>query len=299
MNSSQTVLVYGGTGAQGLPIAQRLSEAGHQVRSLTRSAVGSPTTGNVQLTQGDLDDLQSLTAATHGCDAVVLLLPLGFDVERASTWTENAVSAAESAGVKRFVFDTSGPTPDTITGVAAVDIKVRAEGIVRASALQWVIVRPTLYLGNLTAPWSVPAIVGNQTVAYPLPAEVSVNWTSWEAVADVVAWAVENEAAPGQTVDVGGYEAATGGQLAKAFGAALGGTYAYSPIPLEAFEAGLNQSLGKPVGTEISKLYAWLAGEGSELLRSSELRIAPGSASARQISSWILQQDWPKLAAGA
>jgi NAD(P)H dehydrogenase (quinone) len=300
MDKPSLVLVYGGTGAQGAPIARRLTAAGHAVRSLTRTRVDLSSAGQNNLVHGDLDDVESLAAASRGCRSVVLLLPLGFDVDRAVRWTEHAVRAAETAGVERFVFNTSGPTPAVETGVAAVDIKVHAERIVRASGLPWVIVRPTLYLGNLTAPWSVPAIVKSRTIAYPLPAELPVNWTTWENVADIVAWAVGEDAAPGQTVDVGGFETATGTQLAQAFTTAFGESYAYAPIPLQAFEAGLNQSLGEPVGTEIARLYAWLAGDGRELLKlAKDQAPVPGVTETRPIASWVEQQDWSRLAEGA
>lgn len=239
MSGKGTALVYGGTGFQGSRIVERLRAEGYRVRVLIYGEQPDGLEG-VEAVSGSFDDAGSLIQATAGVSHVVLLLPLAFDVEAAARWTSNVLRAAELAGVQRLVFDTSVPVPDNRTGVAAIDVKVVAEALVRGASIPWTIVRPTIYLGNLIAPWSAPGIVRDHVVAYPLAADVPVSWISWEDTAVAVERALSDPSLTGHALDVGGHHALTGTELAAAFGKALGGTYAYAPIPLDGFEAGLN-----------------------------------------------------------
>ncbi|WP_294253825.1 NmrA family NAD(P)-binding protein [uncultured Sphingomonas sp.] len=292
MTTHGQVLVYGGTGQQGRPIVERLQADGYSVRLLTRQGAGEGLPEGVETVAGSFEDPDSLVRATAGVRHVVLLLPLAFDVEAAAGWTRNVVKAADQAGVERIVFDTSAPVPAARTGVAAVDVKVAAEEIIRAATVPWTILRPTIYLGNLTAPWSAPGIVGNRVVAYPVEAERGVSWISWEDVAVAVSRVLADPAFAGQALDLAGERALTGPELATAFGNVLGGTFAYAPIPLDGFEAGLNHAFGAPVGTEIARLYGWLGGEGRSQLARTTSDNAKLGLEPIEIERWIAAQNW-------
>lgn len=296
MTEDKRVLVYGANGAQGRPIVERLVANGRRVRALARS--GHAPSG-AEAARADLDDAEALAAATAGCDRVVFMLPLVFDAARARRWTENALRAAETAGVELLVFDTSAPVPDAAPGVAAIDLKVEAERLVRGSGVPSIVVRPTIYMGNLAAPWSAPAIANDAVVAYPLPEDVAVAWIAWEDAAAAVAAALARPHLAGRAFDVGGPEALDGAGLAAAFSRALGHPHTYAPIPLPGFEAGLNGALGAPVGTEIARLYGFLAGEGRALIRpdasgAAELGVRPVS-----LGQWATTQDWRALASAS
>ncbi|WP_158279297.1 SDR family oxidoreductase [Azospirillum humicireducens] len=292
MRNNGRVLVYGGTGQQGRPIVERLQADGFSVRVMSRQDKLDGVANGVETVAGSLDDVESLIRATTGIRYIVLLLPLAFDIEAAADWTRNVVKAAERAGVERIVFDTSAPVPDTRTGVAAIDVKIVAEDIIRAASIPWTILRPTIYLGNLTAPWSAPGIVGNRVIAYPVDSGLGVSWVSWEDVAVAVSRALSDPAFAGQALNIGGDRALTGPELAAAFGNVLGGAFAYAPMPLEGFEAGLNQALGEPVGTEIARLYGWLGGEGRSHLARKTNDNAKLGLKPITVESWIAAQTW-------
>lgn len=292
MSDKPRVLVYGAAGAQGSAIARRLTADGFAVRGLARNGDTSALArAGAEVVRADLDDRDALAAASAGCDRVVFLLPLAFDVAAAERWTHNALAAATAAKVGLFVFDTSAPVPDAEPGVAAIDVKVRAERLVCSAALPWLILRPTIYMDNLAAPWSAPGIARDRIVAYPLPADQAVAWISWDETAAQVAAAIADPSLAGRAFDLGGPEALTGPALAAAFDTARGPGHRYAQIPLAGFAAGLNAALGEPVGTEIARLYGWLAGEGRASLAPAPSRPSTGAA-VDPIAAWIGRQDW-------
>jgi uncharacterized protein YbjT (DUF2867 family) len=160
---TKTIAVHGATGSQGGPIAAAFVAAGHLVRPLTRA------------TGADLLDRASLEAAYAGVDAVVLTLPIVYD-ERAPRMAENAARAAEAAGVRHFVLNSSGPMAPARTGVPFLDARVIAA---EADVPVVTVLAPTTYLENLSAPWST---IGEGVIAYPVPAAAPM---AWVATADV------------------------------------------------------------------------------------------------------------------
>lgn len=294
MTEAHKVLVYGATGQQGRPIVERLLAEGHAVRLATRTAATSPTfSAPVESVVADFDDADSLVAANEGCHKVVLLLPLIFDVAQAERWTANVVEAARSAGIDHLVFDASSPTPGQLTGVAAVDVRVRAEAILRESGLPTVVLRPTIYLDNLTAPWSAPGIAANHVVAYPLPADVDVSWSTWEHAAACVSSAISRPELRGRAFDIGAADPINGTDLASIFSRVLGTPHSYAEIPLEGFEQGLNAAMGPPVGTEIARLYAWFASSGRERIAAdTSAAVNALGVTAESIDEWVTRQKW-------
>lgn len=292
MPGQEKVLVYGATGAQGARIVRRLLDDGFAVRGLARGSTHLMPAG-AEPVCASLDDADGLCAATQGVQKVVFTLPLAFDAGQAARWTENAVRAAERAGMRLFLFNASASSPGVETGVAAMDLKLRAERIVQAASLPSVVLRPTLYLGNLLSPWAAPGIVQDGVLAYPLPSDVAVAWTSWEDLAAAVSAALRQPGLAGRALGLGGPEALTGPALAGAVGRGLGRPLRYAPIPLDRFEAGLSQAIGPAVGREVAALYRWLASQGRDLLghtghkAAHALGLAPTSAEA-----WAQRQDW-------
>ena len=298
-NDTKRILVTGATGMQGRPIVDALLAQGHAVRALTRRGEPGLPDGS-ELAHGDLDDVDALRSAFDGVDRAVFMLPLVFDADAVERYTGNFTTAAK--GCELIVFDTSAPVPDEPVGVAAVDVKVAAARILARSGLPVVTIRPTIYAGNLAAPWTAPGIVADGTIAYPLAADVRCSWITWEDAAACVAAAINDPSLAGRTFDVGGPDALDGAALADAFRSARGTRHAYQAVPLAGFEAGLNGALGAPVGTEIAALYRWLSGRGAGHLDvtrdgrangASELGIEP-----TPIERWAAHVPWETIAKG-
>lgn len=112
------VMVTGATGFVGSHLVRLLNEAGHQVRVLYRSPKKLAVLQGLEYEgiQGDLDDIESLNQACAGCDIVFHV------AAKADYWrsddkdlmmkinvqgTDNVLSAAQRAGVRRVIFTSS------------------------------------------------------------------------------------------------------------------------------------------------------------------------------------------------
>jgi nucleoside-diphosphate-sugar epimerase len=176
-------LVTGGTGFVGSHLIEQLIAMGDEVRALVRPGRSRLSVDGPRVTavSGDLDDAASLAAACRGVDVVyhsaALVDIVGHESEFARTTiegTQRLVEAANSAGVKRFVYvsscgvfhpgllargdvlDEATSTPEPPRWFLYGRAKHRAEQVVRTHAApncEWVIVR----LGYLYGP-------GNRTM---------------------------------------------------------------------------------------------------------------------------------------
>ena len=301
---SKTCLVYGATGAQGGAVVRALLADGMRVRILTRANKGNPFADDarVELAIGDFEDTLSLRRANIGVDCVYLVMPLVYDRERVVRWGRNAIDAAVEAGVGMLVFNTSSVVSNKTTGVTAIDIKVDLEAYLQQAQIPSIVLRTTVYMGNIAAPWSVPALVHQGVLAYPLPADRRVSWISWEEAAAYAVAALKRPdlARHKPVLQTGGPQALTGPELAAAMQRVLGRPVSYVAVPLDQFEAGLNASLGAPVGTEIARFYAWMSdpANGTPLdVDLTPLRIE-FAVPQKTFEAWAREVAWAQLAGG-
>ncbi len=153
------VLVIGATGPLGREILAAAKGAGLSVRALARRPEALQEAG-VEIMKGDVRDLESLKQAMRGADAVISALGtpliLKGPVTLLSEGTGNIVKAMEAEGVSRFLCVTGMGAGDSrghggfvydrillplLLGRVYAD-KDRQEAIVRASVLDWTLVRP-------------------------------------------------------------------------------------------------------------------------------------------------------------
>jgi putative NADH-flavin reductase len=154
------ILVLGATGATGQLIVRDATESGHYVVALVRAKARADLPG-AELIEGDVCDAGTLARALDGCDAVVSALGTGMglrEVDLLSVATRALVAAMTRAGVRRlicisalgvgdsrkhggFVFDRL--FQPVLLGPAYKD-KERQEAAIRASSLDWVVIRPAM-----------------------------------------------------------------------------------------------------------------------------------------------------------
>src|SRR3984893_11122088 len=115
------ILVTGGSGFVGANLVTTLLDRGHQVRSFDRTPSPLPPHPGLEVLQGDICDQEMVAAAVDGIDTVIhtaeVIDLLGgasvTDEYRQRSFavnvdgTKNLVHAAQSAGVKRFVYTAS------------------------------------------------------------------------------------------------------------------------------------------------------------------------------------------------
>ena len=156
------ILVLGATGATGRLIVSQALAKRHVVVALVRSKAGAADLAGAELVEGDARDAAALTRAVAGCDAVVSSLGTAIspfrEVTMLSTATRALVGVMAKQNIRRLI---------CITGIGAGDSrghggffydrlflplmlrkvyedKDRQEDAIRASALDWIIVRPTV-----------------------------------------------------------------------------------------------------------------------------------------------------------
>ena len=141
----KTVALTGATGFVGRITLDRLVAAGWHVRALTRQ--DQPKKTGVQWVNGRLDDVSSLDELCKGADAVLHVAGVvnapdaaGFESGNV-TGTANMLAAAQSAGISRFLAVSSLAAREPSLSMYGAS-KAKAEALVRASPLDWTVIRP-------------------------------------------------------------------------------------------------------------------------------------------------------------
>jgi uncharacterized protein YbjT (DUF2867 family) len=288
MKTKDKVLVYGAGGVQGGAVARKLLNEGYTVHTIVRSLDKAAELQKQGITAfvGDLSDADGLTSAHDGVSKVFLLLPVDYDLERNHQFIRNTVDAAKRANVKLLVFNTSGFVPDDITGVTAYDIKRELIAYVKQSGIPSIVLQPIFYMENFL----IPGVVGNETLAYPVPADLPIAWISMEDAAAYGVYALDHPELAGQILPIVGPEALTGNQLAEQFSAALDQEIQFYSLPVDAFEGAMAPILGKEPAAGLADSYKWV-GLNAKLLPKpdqviDELRsAAPGTP----LIEWVKQ----------
>ena len=154
------ILVLGATGATGQLIVRDAVASGHSVVALVRAKARSNLPG-AEVIEGDVRDEGTLARALNGCDAVVSALGTGMglrEVDLLTVATRALVEAMTRAGVRRLICISALGVGDSrnhggfvfdrlfqplLLGPAYKD-KERQEAAIRASSLDWVVVRPAM-----------------------------------------------------------------------------------------------------------------------------------------------------------
>jgi len=140
----------GGTGFVGQAVLDEACRRGVAVKALARREQAA--CEGVEWVRGDLADTAALAALVEGADAVLHVAgvvntpdPMGFHLGNVAG-TEALVSAAEAAGVRRFVFVSSLAAREPRLSAYGKS-KRHAEEVVQTSTLDWTIVRPPAIYG--------------------------------------------------------------------------------------------------------------------------------------------------------
>lgn len=154
------ILVLGATGGTGRLIVRDAQMQGHSVVALVRAKARSDLPG-AELIEGDARDEATLTRALNGCEAVVSALGTGIGFRKVDLLTVttlalvaamtrtavhrlvciSALGVGDSRGHGGFVFDRM--FQPLLLGRAYKD-KDGQEAAIRASSLDWFVVRPAM-----------------------------------------------------------------------------------------------------------------------------------------------------------
>ncbi len=154
------VVVFGATGSVGREAVKQALEQGHTVTAFARDpAKFDNKREDLRVVQGDVLDLSSVEKAVQGQDAVICVLGAGRKGNVRSAGTRNIISAMEKTGVRRLVCQSTIGVGDSRGNLnfwwkyimfglllrPAYADHVRQEELVKASNLDWTIVRPAAF----------------------------------------------------------------------------------------------------------------------------------------------------------
>ena len=154
------ILVLGATGGTGRLIVRDAVAKGHSVVALVRSKASADLPG-ASMIEGDARDEATLARAMDGCDAVVSALGTGMGfrkVDLLTVATRALITAMTRNGVRRLVCVSALGVGDSrghggfvfdrlfqpLLLSQAYKDKERQEAAIRASSLDWVVVRPAM-----------------------------------------------------------------------------------------------------------------------------------------------------------
>jgi uncharacterized protein YbjT (DUF2867 family)/membrane protease YdiL (CAAX protease family) len=295
----RTVAVVGGTGFLGRHVVSALRAAEWEVRPLSR--------------RNGCDARKLDPEALRGCDAVVNLA--GIKREEGEQTFQSVhvdlvariVEAMKAAGLRRLVH-ISVVVARAAAGLPYHDTKWKGEEIVRASGLDWTILRPGVIYGAGDDLLSHLALMINAAPVFPIVNGGGAPMMPVHAgdVAASVVGALRNEASAGKTYEIVGPERLTlrgvVGRVAEALGRPL--WILPTPVGLMSIPVRIMEALMKqPLSTraQLAMLVEGLAGDPGPA--RAELGVDPAPFSPELLrpilegSGLLLKKEVPPLAA--
>ena len=193
------ILVLGGTGLLGEPVARRLASDGFAVRVLTRDPqttrrmFGAP----FDVVAGDVGDPASLGPAFEGCWGVHV--SVAGPLEQAAA--EASAALAREHGLSRIGYVSGSTVDEKNRWFPMVAQKLEAERAVAASGVAWTVFRPTWPFETLArfVREGKAVVIGKSPTPY--------HWFAAEDFARMVSTAYRTDEAAGKRVYVHGPEA--------------------------------------------------------------------------------------------
>ena len=263
------MLVIGATGLLGKPVVERLTNAGHTVRVLTRNAEKVQTMfgSTVEIAEGSATSIDDVRAAMAECD--VVHINLSPDTEY--TATSHVIELADG-DLGRLGYVSATTLSEELRWFYRVDVKMRTEQLVRDSGLPYTIFCPTWVMETLQnfirgGKWALSVDGKNPPQLH------------WFAAADfgrMVAQSYEDDRALGKRLFIYGPEGITIGDAMDRFAAAC---YPKARVVhLKVWQARLLAKLIRNAElAEVAELIGYLdtAGEFGEPELANELYGAP------------------------
>jgi uncharacterized protein YbjT (DUF2867 family) len=286
---SRTILITGATGKQGGAVLKHLRERGFSIRALTRdpskpearALVGSGS----EVVHGDMEDFDSLRNAFNDVYGVfAMATPYEKGVESEIRQGNAMIDAARRAGVSHFVYS-SVASADRGTRIPHFDSKSEIEKHLRASGLQYTILRPVFFMDN----WErLRPQIEQGVFAQPLRPDTRLQMIAVTDIAAFVALAFEH---PGKwrsrEVDIAGEELSMK-ETAEVFGRVLDRPVRYEQVPWDEFE--------RTSGQEMTVMYRWFDEKGYEAdipaLRSEHHGLT-------KLERWLRVHGWDKVPVGS
>jgi uncharacterized protein YbjT (DUF2867 family) len=216
-----TILVTGATGNVGRPLVTQLTNAGAQVRAVTRHPDTARLPASVEVVSSATAGLRGVTAVFLNSRALGEQLPTVVDTARREGVTRLVALSAINAD------DDFSRQPSRFRG----DRNKEVEQLAVDSRLEWVSLRPTVFASNFVGMWAAQ-IQSGDVVSGPY-ATASIAPIVERDIAAVAAHALLTDELVGQKIPLTGPQAFTNAELVDVIGTVLGRPLRYQEIPPE------------------------------------------------------------------
>jgi uncharacterized protein YbjT (DUF2867 family) len=145
------ILVIGGTGLVGAPIARELNLAGWRVRVMSRNAGQARLRFDprIELVAGDANHAEAVERAMAGCNAALICVSDLLDPYLDLRVTRTVLQLAPRLGIERIGLISGASVAEERRGFPMIDAKFQAEELLKAGDVPWVILRPTWPMESL------------------------------------------------------------------------------------------------------------------------------------------------------
>src|SRR5437764_9878693 len=252
------ILIVAASGRRGSVVVRHLLAQGKSIRVMTRNPLGLAhlKQQGVEIVSGDLRDRPSLASACQGVEQVLAAAHALDGKGDNNPWTvddmgnRHLIESAKSAGVKRFIFvSIQGASP--YSPLEFFRIKYRTEEYLRASCLNFTILRPGAYMELWAQLIGQPTREQGKTTIFGR-GNNPINFVSVEDVARFVSIGLDDARASNTVIEVGGPENLTMNQAAEIFERTSGRQAKKRHIPLPMMR--VMSILMQPINPTMSRL---------------------------------------------
>ncbi len=297
------VSVIGAAGRQGLAQMRQLSAAGYKVRALSRAAnpdFGGANTVN-EVRPFDLHDEASYATAFEGSEAIFYTKPL-LAMGAGPDLAGKLGAAANSAGAKRFVWNTSGWIPDKPGNPGAYGSSTAAVNAIFRSGMPATVFGSVLFMDNLLTNWARPFIVHEDRYVYAHNPHLEANWISLDDVGKCMVAALERPDLEGAWMNIGGPETLKPTDVTAILSRVFGRTIKYDPCTPEAFGDLLVGAMGDSIAAAARPAFSGAIAAFYHYNNDSPLTPFKVNVQAIQerlpevtfetMEQWATRQDW-------
>jgi uncharacterized protein YbjT (DUF2867 family) len=283
------ILVLGGTGLLGAPVAGRLQADGFEVRLLARDPdrARAMFEESFEVIAGDVTEDASLKRALSGCGGAHISIAGPAELPAA----QNVAALAPALGLKRITYISGATALEQNRWFPMTAQKLAAEEVIRACGVPCTFLCPTWPMEQLPrlAQGGKPLIIGDK----PGP----LHWFAADDLARMVSNSYQREEAAGKKLFVYGPEAMTMVEALERYCRVFHPEIESVPLmPIEAARA-TAASTGNQMLGFFAELMAYFekVGEMGDPTEANELLGAPSTT----LDAWIEQQKAPTLRNGA
>jgi uncharacterized protein YbjT (DUF2867 family) len=238
---SAAILVIGATGTTGKELVRLLTKSGHETRVTVRptSRKGELQALGVEVTQADLNDVESLARAMHGIQKIYFATPL---VPNMIELSSSIIRAAQSAGVKHLVKLSGGGAEIELDAMARWHRAVEKE--MEQSGIAYTFLRSNSFMQNFSKFNS--HTIRDHGAFYASYGEGKSAWIDVRDIAQVAHRVLTEEVHRNKAYYLSGPEALSGANIASILSTETGKAIKYVDVPVEAARASM-QGAGMPV----------------------------------------------------